>query len=105
MYLPATSDLNVCYTNGALVLRQMELLLQKHGGSDWSQKQPISGSITKEEEEAVETLYTLVGMFPNSDKTDNTGELVGESSESKHSTLPEARESPAPALGLFLICY
>ncbi|KAL6339995.1 hypothetical protein AAG906_038830 [Vitis piasezkii] len=58
----------------------------------WSQKQPISGSITKEEEEAVETLYTL-------------GELVGESSESKHSTLPEARESPAPALGLFLICY
>ena len=26
-YLPATSDLNVCYTNGALVLRQMELLL------------------------------------------------------------------------------
>ncbi|CBI35616.3 unnamed protein product, partial [Vitis vinifera] len=37
-------------------------------------------------------------MFPNSDKTDNKGKLVGESSESKHSTLPEARESPAPAL-------
>ena len=40
----------------------------------------------------METLYTLVGMFPNSDKTDNTGELVAESSESKHSTLPEARD-------------
>ncbi|KAJ9697374.1 hypothetical protein PVL29_009270 [Vitis rotundifolia] len=35
---------------------------RKHGGSNWSQKQPISGTITKEEEEAVETLYTLVGI-------------------------------------------
>ncbi|KAJ9701191.1 hypothetical protein PVL29_006507 [Vitis rotundifolia] len=55
----------------------------KYGGSDWSQKQPMSGSITKEEEEAVETLYTLVGIFPDNDKTDNKSELVGESSESK----------------------
>ncbi|RVW86465.1 hypothetical protein CK203_042216 [Vitis vinifera] len=75
---------------------------RKHGGSNWSQKQPISRSITKEEEEAVETLYTLVGMFPDNDKTDKKGELVGESSESKPSTLPEARESPAPTLDLVL---
>ena len=53
----------------------------------------------------METLYILVGMFPNNDKMDNKGELVDESSESKPSTLPEARESPAPTLGLFLICY
>ena len=51
----------------------------------------------------METLYTLVGMFPDNNKTDKKGELVGESSESKPSTLPEARESPAPTLGLFLI--
>ncbi|CBI19860.3 unnamed protein product, partial [Vitis vinifera] len=70
----------------------------KHGGSDWSQKQPISGPITKEEEEAVESLYALAGMFPDNDKTDNKGELVGESSESKPLTLPEEGESPAPAL-------
>ncbi|RVW86483.1 hypothetical protein CK203_042209 [Vitis vinifera] len=75
---------------------------RKHGGSNWSQKQPISGTITKEEEEAVETLYTLVGMFPDNDKIDNKGELVGKSSESKPSTLPEARESPAPTLDLVL---
>ncbi|CBI29420.3 unnamed protein product, partial [Vitis vinifera] len=37
-------------------------------------------------------------MFPDNDKTDNKGELVGESSESRPSTLPEARESPAPTL-------
>ena len=36
---------------------------------------------------------------------DKKGELVGESSESKPSTLPEARESPAPTLGLLLIYY
>ena len=53
----------------------------------------------------METLYTLVGMFPDNDKTDNKGELVGESSESKPLTLPEEGESPAPALGLFLIYY
>ena len=53
----------------------------------------------------METLYTLVGMFPDNDKTDKKGELVGESSESKPSTLPEARESPAPTLGLLLIYY
>eukprot|EP00261_Vitis_vinifera_P016825 XP_010646176.1 PREDICTED: uncharacterized protein LOC104878102 [Vitis vinifera] len=41
-------------------------------------------------------------MFPDNDKTDNKGELVGESSESKPSTLPEARESPAPTLDLVL---
>ena len=44
-------------------------------------------------------------MFPDNDKTDNKGELVGESSESKPLTLPEEGESPAPALGLFLIYY
>lgn len=53
----------------------------------------------------MESLYALAGMFPDNDKTENKGELAGESTESKPSALPEARESPAPALGPFLIYY
>ncbi|KAJ9697381.1 hypothetical protein PVL29_009274 [Vitis rotundifolia] len=56
-------------------------LHNKHCGSDWSQKQPISGSITKEEE-AVETLYTLVGMFPNNDKTIRVNWLANHQNQS-----------------------
>ncbi|XP_057973141.1 uncharacterized protein LOC131161411 [Malania oleifera] len=59
---------------------------------DQQPRRAISGPITKDEEEVVETLYALAGMFPDNDTTDKS-KLEGEPS-----TLPNAaRESSLPA--------
>ncbi|KAE8656445.1 Detected protein of unknown function [Hibiscus syriacus] len=60
----------------------------KQGELDWSRKETVSGPITKDEEEVVETLYALAGMFPDSDSID-TNKMNGEPIEAKPSAPPE----------------
>ncbi|XP_062164014.1 uncharacterized protein LOC133870807 isoform X2 [Alnus glutinosa] len=60
-------------------------------------EQTLSGPITKDEEEVVETLYALAGMFPSNDVNEKS-KLDGESMEEKPSALPESRESTMPSL-------
>uniref|UniRef100_A0A5B6ZW64 Uncharacterized protein n=1 Tax=Davidia involucrata TaxID=16924 RepID=A0A5B6ZW64_DAVIN len=75
-------------------VKKFKLNLQQ-GDAGGSPRQAIVGPITKDEEEVVETLYALVVMFPNNDKTNKTN-LDGELSEAKSSALPEG-ESFMPA--------
>ncbi|XP_041021425.1 uncharacterized protein LOC121262845 isoform X3 [Juglans microcarpa x Juglans regia] len=65
----------------------------KHRGSDWSPEQTFSGQITKEEEEVVETLYALAGMFPNNDANEKS-KLDREYTEARPLAFPESRENP-----------
>ncbi|KAF5455774.1 hypothetical protein F2P56_025320 [Juglans regia] len=65
----------------------------KHGGSDWSPEQTLSGPITKDEEEVVETLYALAGMFPNNDANEKS-KVESKSREQK--PVPESRASLMP---------
>ncbi|KAE8057239.1 hypothetical protein FH972_013945 [Carpinus fangiana] len=60
-------------------------------------EQTLSGPITKDEEEVVETLYALAGMFPSNDVNEKS-KLDSESMEEKPSALPESRESTMPSL-------
>ncbi|CAL2233096.1 unnamed protein product [Prunus armeniaca] len=68
----------------------------KQGGSDRSLRETVSGDITKDEEEVVETLYALAGLFPNNDANDNS-KLDTESLDANPSALPESKETPTPA--------
>ncbi|KAJ0086442.1 hypothetical protein Patl1_09549 [Pistacia atlantica] len=70
-------------------------LNMKQGSSEWTPKQAI-GSITKDEEEVVETLYALAEMFSDNDTT-NKNKLENSPSEAKPPALPECRESPTTA--------
>ncbi|XP_042987716.1 uncharacterized protein LOC122315694 isoform X2 [Carya illinoinensis] len=65
----------------------------KHGGSDWAPEQTLSGPITKDEEEVVETLYALAGMFPNNDANEKS-KVESKSREQK--SVPESRASSMP---------
>ncbi|KAK8560458.1 hypothetical protein V6N13_082896 [Hibiscus sabdariffa] len=56
----------------------------KQGGSDGCKEASVSRAITKDEEEVVETLYALAGMFP-----------VDDSMEVRSSSRPETAEGPA----------
>lgn len=67
-------------------------LKMKQGSSDWSSNQAISVTISKDEEEVVETLYALAGMLSNNTSKD----LESQSSEAKASALPEAMEESTP---------
>ncbi|XP_022756621.1 uncharacterized protein LOC111304309 [Durio zibethinus] len=69
----------------------------KQGESDRSTKATVSGPITKDEEEVVETLYALAGMFPDGESMDKN-KLSGESIEVKSSAPPETVESPVSAI-------
>ncbi|CAN6682834.1 unnamed protein product [Malus baccata var. baccata] len=60
----------------------IELLMKKDGGSE----------ITKDEEEVVETLYALAGLFPRNDVNDNS-KIDIESLDANPSGLPGSRES------------
>ncbi|KAJ4702113.1 Restriction of telomere capping protein [Melia azedarach] len=71
-------------------------LNMKKGSLDWSHKQTV-GSITKDEEEVVETLYALARMFPDNDTADKT-KLDIAPSEANPPALLEHRESPTPAI-------
>lgn len=70
--------------------------MKKQGGSDRSLRETVSGDITKDEEEVVETLYALAGLFPNNDANDNS-KLDTESLDANPSALPESKETPTPA--------
>ncbi|XP_054818738.1 uncharacterized protein LOC129318154 isoform X2 [Prosopis cineraria] len=52
---------------------------KQQGSPDWSTRQTVSGPITKDEEEVVETLYALAGMFLNNDSNERL-KLEGDSS-------------------------
>ncbi|OMO87411.1 hypothetical protein CCACVL1_09054 [Corchorus capsularis] len=72
-------------------------LNMKQGKPEWSKKPTISGPITKDEEEVVETLYALAGMFPDNDTVDKN-KLSGESMQVKPLSPPEAVESPPSSI-------
>ncbi|KAK8623285.1 hypothetical protein V6N13_118173 [Hibiscus sabdariffa] len=59
----------------------------KQGGSDGCKEASVSRAITKDEQEVVETLYALAGMFPDDD-----------SMEVRSSSQPETVEGPATLL-------
>lgn len=67
------------------------------GGSDWSPGQAVSGPITKDEEEVVETLYSLASMFPLND-TYAKSKLATCCSQEKNSSSPKDRESLGTAV-------
>ncbi|GAV63616.1 hypothetical protein CFOL_v3_07134 [Cephalotus follicularis] len=67
----------------------------KQGGLDWSLKQNVCGLITKDEEEVVETLYALAGMFPDNDITFKN--KLDDSLEENPPALPEVKRNPSPA--------
>ncbi|KAK9946940.1 hypothetical protein M0R45_012379 [Rubus argutus] len=71
----------------------------KQGSPDRSPKEALSGSITKEEEEVVETLYALAGLvFPNNEANGNS-KRGSESLDANASALPESKNSPTPPVG------
>lgn len=63
---------------------------QQRGLSDGSPKQVILGSITRDEEEVVETLFALAGMFSGNDKINESSKLDGKLPEPKSAALPES---------------
>ncbi|KAJ7957863.1 Restriction of telomere capping protein [Quillaja saponaria] len=63
---------------------------------DWFVGQTVSWPITKDEEEVVETLYALAGMFPDSGTSDRN-RLDGESLPEKSSVFQNLTESPNAA--------
>ncbi|KAG8654563.1 hypothetical protein MANES_05G147800v8 [Manihot esculenta] len=64
----------------------------KQGNPNWSLKQNAGGPITKDEEEVVETLYALAGMFPNIEHAGNN------KLDTSPSALPEAVDRHPPKL-------
>ncbi|KAK3231791.1 hypothetical protein Dsin_003672 [Dipteronia sinensis] len=71
-------------------------LSMKQGSSDWSTNH-AAGPITKDEEEVVETLYALAGMFPDNDSHDKHKSETTPL-EAKLPALPDCKESPTPAI-------
>ncbi|KAL9395537.1 hypothetical protein Peur_009790 [Populus x canadensis] len=67
-------------------------------GPDWSSKQSVCGPITKDEEEVVETLYSLAGMFANNEEPKNDCKLGNASLDASRSTLQERSESDSPII-------
>ncbi|KAJ6336799.1 hypothetical protein OIU76_006635 [Salix suchowensis] len=63
---------------------------------DWSSKQSFSGPITKDEEEVVETLYSLAGMFAHNEEPKTECKSGNDSLDAGPSTLQEPSESDSP---------
>ncbi|KAJ6998798.1 hypothetical protein NC653_014836 [Populus alba x Populus x berolinensis] len=61
----------------------------KQQSPDWSRKQSVCGPITKDEEEVVETLYSLAGMFADNEEPKNDCKLDNTSLDASPSTLQE----------------
>jgi len=74
------------------------MLFQTQPGPDWSSKQSVCGPITKDEEEVVETLYSLAGMFTNNEEPKNDCKLGNASLDASRSTLQERSESDSPII-------
>ncbi|XP_042507060.1 uncharacterized protein LOC122083362 isoform X2 [Macadamia integrifolia] len=89
-----TLNLNRIETPQINGVKKVKQGMKQVGGSDGYLKHPISGPITKDEEEVVETLYALARMVPDNP----VGHQVDDkTSETKSSSLPEAKESSVPA--------
>ncbi|XP_065847069.1 uncharacterized protein [Euphorbia lathyris] len=69
----------------------------KQGGPNWSLQQS-NGPITKDEEEVVETLYALAGMFPDNNKIDSKSITGSESIDASASALTGPSDSHAHEL-------
>ncbi|KAJ6392287.1 hypothetical protein OIU77_026105 [Salix suchowensis] len=65
---------------------------------DWSSKQSFSGPITKDEEEVVETLYSLAGMFAHNEEPKTECKSGNDSLDAGPSTLQEPSESDSPTV-------
>ncbi|XP_027353828.1 uncharacterized protein LOC113864389 isoform X2 [Abrus precatorius] len=65
---------------------------RKRRSKDWSTREVLSGPITKDEEEVVETLYALAGMFPDNGSSSRT-EQDGESLPVNSTVLPDQVEN------------
>ncbi|KAI5590056.1 hypothetical protein POPTR_005G238800v4 [Populus trichocarpa] len=61
----------------------------KQPSPDWSREQSVRGPITKDEEEVVETLYSLAGMFTDNEEPKNDCKLDNTSLDASPSTLQE----------------
>ncbi|KAG6774715.1 hypothetical protein POTOM_022081 [Populus tomentosa] len=61
----------------------------KQPSPDWSRKQSVCGPITKDEEEVVETLYSLAEMFADNEEPKNDCKLDNTSLDASPSTLQE----------------
>lgn len=72
-----------------------------------SHRQTVSGPITKDEEEVVETLYALAGMFPNNvaSESSDKSKLDSEFLEVDPSTLPEPKETHKPVFEGFFFFF
>ncbi|KAJ4964666.1 hypothetical protein NE237_016515 [Protea cynaroides] len=86
-----TSNSNGIDTPEISGVKKVKQGMNQVGCSDGSLKQPVSGTITKDEEEVVETLYALARLVP-----DNPVRHQVDGSETKFSPLPEAKESLVP---------
>ncbi|XP_043711463.1 uncharacterized protein LOC122660289 isoform X2 [Telopea speciosissima] len=75
-------------------VKKMKPGMKQVGGSVGSLKQPISGPITKDEEEVVETLYALARMVPDNPVRH---QIEDKTLETKSSLLPKAKEISLPA--------
>ncbi|KAF7829574.1 uncharacterized protein G2W53_011907 [Senna tora] len=69
---------------------------KKQGSTNWSPITTVSGPITKDEEEVVETLYALAGMFPHN-CSNSRRPLVGESLPESSSVLQVLQEGTKTA--------
>lgn len=65
---------------------------------NWSQREEVSVSITKDEEEVAETLYALAGMFPQSGSNHICKKLDGESLIQNSSVLQNMKENANAAI-------
>ncbi|KAK4275116.1 hypothetical protein QN277_018251 [Acacia crassicarpa] len=72
-------------------IQKTEVMSMQQGNPDWSTRQTVSGPITKDEEEVVETLYALSGMFLNKDSNERL-KLQGDSSP-ENSNLQDLEKS------------
>jgi hypothetical protein len=81
------------------------MLFQTQPGPDWSSKQSVCGPITKDEEEVVETLYSLAGMFTNNEEPKNDCKLGNASLDASRSTLQERSESDSPIIEGFFFFF
>ncbi|RDX93621.1 hypothetical protein CR513_24085, partial [Mucuna pruriens] len=66
---------------------------KKQRSPGWSTRQVLPGPITKDEEEVVETLYALAGMFPGNNGSNAKSELESESLPENSTVLQDQEES------------
>ncbi|KAK2452267.1 hypothetical protein QL285_000075 [Trifolium repens] len=72
-------------------VKKSKVVIKQEISQNWSQREEVSSSITKDEEEVAETLYTLAAMFPHSDSISK--KLDGESLIENSSILQDMKEN------------